>query len=325
MGALWDVPVGEVWPYEKVRELNQSIQDAGLVFSDVESIFVHEDIILGLPSRDEYIANFAQSIRNVGKAGVPVVMYNFMPLFDWYRSELALPLSDGSNCLAYRQASADALDPVHLGDADLPAWAGDFSPERIKELFDLYDKTSQEDMWDNLAYFLKAIVPAAEESGVKLAIHPDDPPWPLWGLPRIITNEEALARVLSLVDSPANGLALCSGSLGAGRENNIPRMIRRFGSRINSAHVRNVLHEGDGVDFRESAHPSQYGSLDVYEIMKAYHDIAYTGSIRPDHGRMIWGEQGYPGYGLYDRALGATYLLGLWEAISKDAAAQACK
>ena len=320
MGAVWDVPVGQAWPMENILAVKKPIEEAGLIFANVESIFVHEDIILGLPSRDEYIENYAQSIRNLGQAGIPVVTYNFMPVFDWYRSELALPLADGSNCLAYRQATADATDPVHMGNADLPAWAGDFSPERIKELFGLYKNITAEDMWRNLAYFLKGVVPAAEESGVKLAIHPDDPPWPVFGLPRIITNEEALARVLSLVDSPANGLALCSGSLGAGRDNDIPRMIRRFGKRIHSAHVRNVLHEGEGTDFRESAHPSQYGSLDLFEIMKAYHEVGYDGPIRPDHGRMIWGEAGTPGYGLYDRALGSTYLLGLWEALNKGCA-----
>jgi mannonate dehydratase len=317
MASVWDVPVGEVWPLDKILAVKKPIEEAGLIFSDVESIFVHEDIILGLPSRDRYIENYAQSVRNLGQAGVPVVIYNFMPLFDWYRSELAAPLPDGSNSLAYRQASADALDPVHLGDADLPAWAGDFSPKRIKELFGLYEGITEEDLWHNLAYFLEAVVPAAEEAGVKLAIHPDDPPWPIFGLPRIITSEDALARLLGLVDSPANGLAICSGSLGAGRDNDLPRIIRRFGDRINSAHVRNVLHLGGGTDFQESAHPSQYGSLDVYEIMKAYYDVGYDGSIRPDHGRMIWDEKGTPGYGLYDRALGATYLLGLWEAISK--------
>jgi mannonate dehydratase len=149
-----------------------------------------------------------------------------------------------------------------------------------------------------------------------MAIHPDDPPWSIFGLPRVVTGKENLRRLLKLVDSPANGLDLCSGSLGVDPENNIPEIIREFGDRIHFAHVRNVKITGE-ESFEEAAHLSEKGSLDIYEIMKAYHDVGFEGPLRPDHGRMIWGETGKPGYGLYDRALGATYINGLWEAISK--------
>uniref|UniRef100_UPI0037044DE3 mannonate dehydratase n=2 Tax=unclassified Cohnella TaxID=2636738 RepID=UPI0037044DE3 len=151
---------------------------------------------------------------------------------------------------------------------------------------------------------------------------PDDPPWPIFGLPRIITDEAALDRFLRLYDSPVNGLCLCSGSLGANPANDFPAMVRRFGreSRVNFVHARNVKITGER-SFEESAHLSSAGSLDMAEIIRALRDIDYAGPIRPDHGRMIWGETGKPGYGLYDRALGAVYLNGMWEAIGKERAA----
>ena len=165
--------------------------------------------------------------------------------------------------------------------------------------------------------FLEAVIPVAEESGVKMAIHPDDPPWPIFGLPRIITQLHNLKRFLKLVDSEANGLTFCIGSLGAGRFNNLPEMIKEIGgNRIHFAHLRNIKLTGE-MDFEESGHPTQCGSLDMYAIMNALYYSGFDGYIRPDHGRMIWGEKGRYGYGLYDRALGATYLTGLWEGISR--------
>jgi mannonate dehydratase len=160
----------------------------------------------------------------------------------------------------------------------------------------------------------------AEESGIRMAIHPDDPPRPIFGLPRIVKDRGDLARLLKLVDSPANSLTLCSGSLGAGPQNDVVALAREFGGmgRIAFAHLRNVRVTPRG-DFEETAHPSVCGSLDMAAILKALHDTGFDGYVRPDHGRMIWGETGRPGYGLYDRALGATYLCGLWEAITKYA------
>ena len=155
---------------------------------------------------------------------------------------------------------------------------------------------------------------------MRMAIHPDDPPRPIFGLPRIVKNRADLARLLRLVDAPANGLTLCSGSLGAGPENDVGALVREFGAmgRIHFAHLRNVRVTPEG-DFEETAHLSACGSLDLAAIVKAYHDVGFDGYVRPDHGRMIWGETGKPGYGLYDRALGAVYLNGLWEAIAKFA------
>ena len=149
-----------------------------------------------------------------------------------------------------------------------------------------------------------------------MAIHPDDPPWSIFGLPRIITNSENIKRFLKLYDSPYNGLTLCSGSLGSDPNNDIAAMVNEFCDRIHFAHIRNVKITGDHC-FEESAHKTECGSLDICGIVKAYHDNGFDGYIRPDHGRMIWGETGRPGYGLYDRALGAVYINGLWEAIDR--------
>jgi len=178
-----------------------------------------------------------------------------------------------------------------------------------------------ERLWDNLAYFLERVVPVAEQAGVLLAIHPDDPPWPIFGLPRVITDARALERLVALVDSPANGVTFCTGSLGASPENDLPAMVRRLGGRgggrIHFAHCRNVRVTGERR-FHETAHPSPCGGVDLFQVLCALRDVGFTGPMRPDHGRMIWGETGRPGYGLYDRALGVTYLQGLWEALSRS-------
>jgi mannonate dehydratase len=179
-----------------------------------------------------------------------------------------------------------------------------------------YESITEDDLFENLKYFLEEILPVCKENDIKMAIHPDDPPWPIYGLPRIMTGKENIRKLLDMVDDPYNGLSLCSGSLGSNPDNNVPDIIREFGNRIHFGHVRNLKFDGNGK-FHETSHLSDDGSLDLFEIMKAYYDIGYEGYIRPDHGRMIWGEKARPGYGLYDRALGATYLNGLWEAIEK--------
>lgn len=325
VGALFDIPVGEVWPMEKILELKNKVESKGLELEVIESVNIHEDIKLGLPSRELYIENYKETIRNLGKAGVKVICYNFMPVFDWLRSELAKKLQDGSEVLFYENEVIKNVDPIKLVEDmesnsngfSLPGW----EPYRLKELKDTFEKyksVDQEKLFDNLKYFLEKIIPVCEEVDVKMAIHPDDPPWPLFGLPRIVTNKKNLERLVKLVDSTYNGLTLCSGSLGANPENNIPELIRYFGGmgRIHFGHVRNIKFVGERT-FHETSHLSKDGSFDMFEIMKAYHDIDFKGYIRPDHGRMIWGEKARPGYGLYDRALGIAYLNGLWEAMDK--------
>lgn len=325
VGALYDVPVGEVWPMDKITALKDSVEKAGLKLEVIESVNIHEDIKLGLPSRDKYIENYKKSIINLGKIGVKVICYNFMPIFDWLRSDLAFKLSDGSEVLHYDHIKVKDIDPIKLVEDmesnsngfALPGW----EPERLKELKDTFEKyksVDEEKLFMNLKYFLENIIPICEEADVKMAIHPDDPPWSLFGLPRIVTCKENLDRLVKLVDSPYNGLTLCSGSLGANPQNNIPELVRYFGKmgRIHFAHVRNIKFVSDRV-FHETSHLSSDGSFDLFEIMKAYYDIGFDGYLRPDHGRMIWGEKARPGYGLYDRALGIAYINGLWEAIHK--------
>ncbi|PLK47568.1 mannonate dehydratase [Uliginosibacterium sp. TH139] len=321
VSAIYDVSVGEVWPLESLQKLKARIESVGLKFEVVESVPVHEDIKLGKPSRDRLIANYQQNIRNCAAAGVKVICYNFMPVFDWTRTELEKELPDGSTTLAFDAAAIEKLD-ISKG-ISLPGWDSSYGADQLRALLDEYAAVGEEQLWANLEYFLKAIIPVAEEVGVKMAMHPDDPPRPIFGLPRIVKNRDDLARLVKIVDSPANGLTLCSGSLGADLCNNIESLVREFGGmgRIHFGHLRNVAVDPDG-SFHEAPHLSCTGSLDMARILRAYHEIGFEGYVRPDHGRMIWGETGKPGYGLYDRALGAVYLNGLWEAITKFVPAQ---
>ena len=316
VSAIYDVPVGEVWPVEKLQTLRDRTERAGLKFEVVESVPTHEDIKLGKPSRDRLIANFQQNIRNCAAVGVKVICYNFMPVFDWTRTEMAKVLPDGSTTLSFDAAEVAKIDPEK--GISLPGWDASYKPEELKALLEEYKTVDEQRLWANLEYFLKAIIPVAEAVGVKMAMHPDDPPRPIFGLPRIMKNRDDYARLLDVVDSPSNGITLCSGSLGADLCNSVESMVREFGAkkRIHFGHLRNVKVEADG-SFYESTHRSCDGSLDMAAIVKAYYDTGFDGYWRPDHGRMIWGETGKPGYGLYDRALGAVYLNGLWEAVSK--------
>ncbi|WP_319244776.1 mannonate dehydratase [uncultured Propionivibrio sp.] len=316
VSAIYDVPVGEVWPVAKLQALRDRIERAGLKFEVVESVPTHEDIKLGKPGRDRLIANFQQNIRNCAAVGVKVICYNFMPVFDWTRTEMAKVLPDGSTTLSFDAAEVAKIDPEK--GISLPGWDASYKPEELKALLEEYKSVDEKKLWANLEYFLKAIIPVAEEVGVKMAMHPDDPPRPIFGLPRIMKNRDDYARLIGIVDSPSNGITLCSGSLGADLCNSVESMVREFGAkgRIHFGHLRNVKVEADG-SFYESTHRSCDGSLDMAAIVKAYYDTGFDGYWRPDHGRMIWGETGKPGYGLYDRALGAVYLNGLWEAVSK--------
>ncbi|SKA12661.1 mannonate dehydratase [Consotaella salsifontis] len=319
--AIYDVPVGQTWPVERIAALKQTIEAAGLTFEVVESVPVHEDIKLGKPSRDRLIENYCQTLRNLGAAGVKVVCYNFMPVFDWTRTDLAMALPDGSNCLSFDAAEADAID-LSKG-LSLPGWDASYKPEELAALLDDYKAVDEEKLFQNLVHFLKIVVPVAEESGIRMAIHPDDPPRPIFGLPRIVKNRADLERILAIVDSPANSLTFCTGSLGADLKNDLVAMVREFSGRgrIAFAHLRNVKTSERG-DFHETAHLSSEGSVDMGEVVRAYFETGFDGYFRPDHGRMIWGETGKPGYGLYDRALGAVYLNGLWEGVAKTTAAK---
>lgn len=317
--AVYNVKAGEVWSRESIAGLKRQVERAGLHFEVIESIPVHEDIKLGKESRDRYIANYCENIKRVAEAGVRCICYNFMPVFDWTRTQTDHVLPDGSTTLAYYQEQVEKVNPLESGNnLTLPGWDASYSRGELKNVVALYQSMTEEKLWDNLKYFLERIIPVAVEYNVNMAIHEDDPCWSIFGLPRIITNEGNLDRFLKLVDVPNNGITLCTGSLGCSCKNNVERMAAKYAAmgRIHFAHMRNVAVLPNG--FEERAHLSSCGSLDMYAIMKALYDNGFQGYIRPDHGRMIWGETGRAGYGLYDRALGATYLNGLWEAIMKS-------
>ncbi|HYT82416.1 MAG TPA: mannonate dehydratase [Gemmatimonadales bacterium] len=318
VSALYDVPVGDAWPRARLEQLGAEIDAAGLRLAVVESIPVHEDIKLGRPSRDRLIANYCTSVRAMGELGIPVLCYNFMPVFDWMRTDLAMPLADGSTALAYDDRALARVD-LARGTGDLPGWAAAYGAGELQALLAAYRGVDAERLWEHLAYFLERVVPVATEADVRMAIHPDDPPWPIFGLPRIICRGADLERLVGLVDSPANGVTFCTGSLGALPDNDLPVMARRLGERgrIHFAHCRNVRITGER-QFHETPHPSACGGVDLSAVLRALRDTGFTGPMRPDHGRMIWGERGRPGYGLYDRALGAMYLQGLWEGLADE-------
>ena len=316
VSAVYDRKPGEVWSRESIARITEQAHAQGLAFEVVESVPVPEEIKLGGPDAPRLIEAYCENIRRLGEAGVRCVCYNFMPVFDWLRSTLALREPDGANALAYDEAEVLAMNPL-TSELSLPGWDESYTKEGLASLMRRYEGFTEQDLWHSLESFLHRVIPAAEEAGIRMAIHPDDPPWGIFGLPRIITCEENLDRFLSICDSPANGLTFCTGSLGASPENDLPRLARKYAKRIPFAHLRNVLRTGKR-QFREVAHPTVCGSLDLYGIVKGLVEGGFDGYVRPDHGRMIWGETGRPGYGLYDRALGAAYLTGLFEAVEKD-------
>ncbi len=314
--AVYDTPVGEVWSRESINALKTAAESEGLSFEVIESVPVHEDIKLGSGDAAKYIENYKENVRRLGEAGVKCICYNFMPVFDWLRSELKKENADGSNALAYDHKTVLAMNPL-TSELDLPGWDSSYTKAGLKELLNKYSGIDEEKLWENLAVFLKAVIPVAEEAGIKMAIHPDDPPWGIFGLPRIITDKKNLKRFLDIVDSPSNGITLCTGSLGVSTSNDLVDIIKACAGRMPFVHLRNIKITGEKC-FEESGHISACGSLDMYEIIKALKETGFDGYIRPDHGRMIWGEEGKAGYGLYDRALGAMYLWGLIEAIEKQ-------
>jgi mannonate dehydratase len=312
--SLFDVPVGSVWPADRIASVREDVERAGFRLSVIESIPVHEDIKLGRPTRDRWIDHYCQSLANVGAAGVPVVCYNFMPIFDWMRTDLAMRMADDAVTVAYDHAALERMD-LSRGMPALTAWVTSYDGPTLAPLLAAYRSLDREALWANLAYFLERVAPAAEAARVRLGLHPDDPPWDMFGVPRIITGGAALERVVSLSASPANGITFCTGSLGTLAANDLPSMIRALGSRVHFMHCRNVRTTGDRA-FYESAHPSRFGDVPMLQVMEALRDIGFRGPMRPDHGRMIWDETGRPASGLYDRALAATYLQGLWEGVT---------
>lgn len=321
--TLYDTVPGEIWERTRIHALKEEVQAAGLVMEGIESVNVHDAIKIGSLEREHYIENYITTLKHLGEEGIHLVCYNFMPVFDWTRTELARRRPDGSTVLAYCQEVIDQIRPeelFHSIDTEangfvLPGW----EPERmtkLKQLFDAYREVDEERLFENLKYFLERIMPVCDQYDINMAIHPDDPAWSVFGLPRIIVNKENILRMMKMVENPHNGVTFCSGSYGTNPKNDLVDIIHSLQGRIHFAHVRNLKFNSK-TDFEEAAHLSEDGSFDMYGLMKALYDIGFDGPIRPDHGRMIWEEKAMPGYGLYDRALGAAYLNGLWEAITK--------
>ncbi len=322
--TLYDTKPGEEWSLQAIQKIKKQVEDAGLKILGIESVNIHDSIKIGSPDREEHIQNYIKTLEHLASEDIRMVCYNFMPVFDWTRSDLAKKRPDGSTVLAYDQRVIDKINPQEMFEQldknsngfILPGW----EPERmatVKELFEKYEDVSEEKLFDNLVYFLNAIMPTCDKYDIDMAIHIDDPAWSVFGLPRIITNKQAILRLMEAVPNPHNGVTLCTGSLSSNPANDIPDIIRSLKGRIHFAHMRNTKHTAPGV-FEEAAHYASDGSLDMYGIMKAFIEIGFKGPVRPDHGRAIWGEVSMPGYGLYDRALGSQYLLGLYDAIMRQ-------
>ena len=324
--TLYGKQPGEVWEREEIRALKDAVSQKGLQILGIESVNVSDAIKIGTKDRDRHIEHYIRTLSNLAAEGIHMVCYNFMPVFDWTRSELSRKRADGSFVLAYNQDVIDRIDPERMKESVekmsdgfiMPGWEPE-RLDRLKELFDQYRDVDAGRLFQNLIYFLEAIGPVCEKNEIRMGIHPDDPAWPIFGLPRIVTGKESILRILKAVDKPYNGITFCTGSLGSNPENDLLEIIRACRGRIPFAHIRNLKYTSPR-DFEEAAHLSSDGSLDLYQIIKTLYETGFDGVIRPDHGRMIWGEKAMPGYGLYDRALGAVYLEGLWEAVHKERA-----
>ena len=356
--SLHQIPYGDLWPREVIRERKQMIEAAGLIWTAVESVPVHEGIKTGTGDLDTLFENYRQTLRNLAAEGVFTVIYNFMPVLDWIRTDLKYRLPDGSECLRYDPARFAAFEIFAL---QRPGAEADYTPDQlqrgetwwtsldtagrdvfIQSIIDVFPGTKMGLTIDdirrmlaryadidpaglkkNLARFLQAVVPTAEEVGVRLAIHPDDPPFAVLGLPRIVCTAEDAADLLAMVDSPANGLCFCTGSFSARPSNDLPAMVQRFASRINAVHLRSTQRLPDG-SFYEADHLA--GSVDMPAVMKALLDeqdrrraagrADWQLPFRPDHGHTMLDDLGKPveitpGYSCIGRMRGLAELRGL--------------
>lgn len=356
--ALHHIPNGEIWPIEDIQATKNEILNAGLEWSFIESIPIHENIKLRQGDYAKRIENYKQSLINVAKCGVKNVCYNFMPVLDWTRTHLFWKLEDGSTALRFDKVEMAVFEAYimeridvekdydkailtkakdrfetmskteiqRLKDGILKGLLGtvdDLDIPTFKKMIAQYKDLSHSDLKSNLSYFLNEIIPLAEELGVKMAIHPDDPPFDIMGLPRIITSESDLDDLVNFIDSPSNGITFCTGSLGANKNNDLPKMIDKFKNRIHFLHLRNVKREDDG-SFYEDHHLE--GSSDMFEIVKAVLKIEKERNIslpmRPDHGHQMLDDlkhnNSYAGYTAIGRLKGLAELRGLSLGISKS-------
>jgi mannonate dehydratase len=355
--ALHDVATGAAWSRDKIAARNREIEAAGLRWSVVESVPVHSDIQLGSKNRDEMIANYVTTIRNLADVGIRVICYNFMPVLDWTRTDLEYRLPNGAEALRFdiaKFATYDVFilkreDAEHDYDADvlkrarenfaaldvsakdelersiiagLPGGDGSYGREELRAEIERFRAVGEEGLRDNLAYFLSKVVPVAAECGIRMAIHPDDPPFSLFGLPRILSTPSDVRQLFEVVDCVENGLTLCAGSFGARADNDLTAIAREFGSRVHFVHLRNVSREADG-SFHESEHLA--GDNDLVELIATLldqeHDRLNRGAgaqeipMRPDHGHTIGDELGEsnvnPGYSYLGRLKGLAELRGV--------------
>ncbi|MBN1116179.1 MAG: mannonate dehydratase [Bacteroidales bacterium] len=354
--ALHQIPTGDVWTPKLIAERKDLIEKAGLTWSVVESVPVHEDIKKRIGMYKQYIENYKQTIVNLGNAGVKTICYNFMPVTDWSRTNLKMKFADGAQSLQFEYIAfvvvdvyilnrpnaresypADILSSAdsyfnklneeqlnELKDTFLLGFPGSgetFTIEEVNERINGYKDINKEKFQEHLIAFLKEIIPAAESVGVKMAIHPDDPPWSLMGLPRIVGTIEDAEKIINAVDSPSNGITFCTGSLGSAYFNNLNEMVEKLAHRINFAHLRNVTRD-ENLNFHEDYLFN--GDIDMYSIMKTLilenekrrkNDSEYIPiPLRPDHGAQILGdfnETNYPGYSLYGRMKNLAEIRGL--------------
>jgi mannonate dehydratase len=351
VSALHHIPCGELWPVAEIERRKAEIEAAGLTWSVVESVPVHEAIKQGLPAAEKYLANYVQTLRNLAASGIRVICYNFMAVTDWTRTDAAFRMADGSEALRYDAVEAAAFDLFILGRIGairdytrearaaaedrfrrmdpqqreqlarvilmgLPGTVEDMTPAEFRERLKEYDEIDTEKLRENLVTFLKRVTPICEELGMQMAIHPDDPPFPIFGLPRVASVEADFEALFKAVPSPANGLTFCTGSLGAHAGNDLPAMLRTFGDRVHFFHLRNVKREPDG-SFFEDGHLA--GSTDMaavmHEIIELLDRRGAAIPMRPDHGhRMLYDlerEGFYFGYSAVGRLKGLAELRGL--------------
>lgn len=356
VSALHHIPVGEVWTEEAIRDYKSQIEAQGMRWVVVESLPVHEAIKYGGPERDQLIENYKASLINLAKNDVRVITYNFMPVLDWLRTDTEYPTVGGAKTLIFRKLDYLAFDLFfleresaeqeyseeeraaaqkhyeQLSEADkqrieanillaLPGEKENFTYEKIKKLLNRYQDIDREQLKENLDYFLAAILPTAEKWGLQMAIHPDDPPFTILGLPRIMSNAQDVADMIAANPSPANGLCFCTGSFGARPDNDIPAMLKRWSDRVFFLHFRNTARDGEG-NFFEAPHLE--GSTNMYEVMKITTEMMRQQQrripMRPDHGfRMLddLHKNAYSGYSAIGRLKALAELRGLEYAIQQ--------